>query len=155
MHGNYLSPLKRTLIEKYFLSSTVYNLDCFLCPEGGSCLINSLLIFVPKILVLSIFGPCLSPCQQVFSGGLGFLTVMELLCDSESSLEQLFFVKSSDLAVSPELDFMISMVPCQLRPELVQKKTLKPSCAPGYTQRFLPGFRGLMVSFGAALGCCS
>lgn len=82
--------LKRTLTEKDFLSSMMYSLDCFLCLERGSCLINSLLVFVPKIVAISIFCPHLSLCQQVGSGGLGFLTVMDLLCDSQSSLEQLF-----------------------------------------------------------------
>lgn len=76
MHGNYLSPLNKTLTEKYFLSSMVDRLDSFLCPETNSCLINSLLVFVPKIVEISLFCPYLSLCQQVGSGGLGFVTVM-------------------------------------------------------------------------------
>lgn len=72
MHSNYLSPLT----EKDFFSSTVYSLDSLLCPERGSCLINSLLAFVPEIVAISLFCPHFPLCQQVCSGGLGFLTVL-------------------------------------------------------------------------------
>lgn len=77
VHGNYLSLFERTLTEKYFLSSTVYSLDCFLCPDRGSWLINSLLVLIPKIMAICLFCPHLSLCQWVSSGGLSFLAVVD------------------------------------------------------------------------------
>lgn len=142
------------LTEKDFPFSVVHCLDCFLWPHRGSCLTNSLLIIVSKLVVMSFFHLHLPLCQPGSSGCLGILIAVGCSGAPWSCYTSELFWFNSDLWDG----FCKPHGALPILHSTDSEEILEPSCALGYTHAFLPGFSSLLVSFtwvNAVLGSCS